>query len=270
MNLPIRNSRLRLPQGQLFWREVGQGTTVLFLHDAWSDGEEWRPIIEQLGGDIHALAPDLLGFGESDRPKVAYSIALEREVLSQYLAALRQKRVILVGHGLGGWLAASYALHHPEQVHRLVLVTPEGLEVTGVADPYWSDRWLLNVPLLGPLIRLLLPVARLLHRPQVLQRWLQRHTQLRRSPASCRLLFRRRRRELQAERLNAHLNNLTCPTLVLHGSQDSPGAIARSRAYSQAPNATVMDLPGANLLLTTPDRVVEAIRQVVAGDRVRG
>jgi haloalkane dehalogenase len=92
--IPLRNSRIKLSQGQIFWHEVGQGTAIVFLHGSTDDSSQWLSVIEHLSEDYHCFAPDLLGFGESERPNVHYSIDLEVECLADLLEALRQREVI--------------------------------------------------------------------------------------------------------------------------------------------------------------------------------
>ncbi|MER3588832.1 MAG: alpha/beta hydrolase, partial [Mastigocladus sp. ERB_26_1] len=48
MNNLFRNSRRKLSQGLLFWREIGNGIPVVFLHGAWNDSSEWVAIMESL------------------------------------------------------------------------------------------------------------------------------------------------------------------------------------------------------------------------------
>jgi len=131
MDTLFRNSRRKLSQGLLFWREAGEGTPVVLLHGAWDDSSQWLSVMETLSQSFHCFAPDLLGFGESDRPQIHHSIDLQVECIAEFLQALRLEKVYLVGHSLGGWIAASYALQYAEQVEGLVLLAPEGVEVEG-------------------------------------------------------------------------------------------------------------------------------------------
>ena len=147
MPLPLRNARIRLTQGQIFWREVGQDT-IVFLHGAWEDSSQWVPLIERLSAEYHCLVPDLLGFGESERPGVHYSIGLEVACLAEHLEALKLRRVYLVGHSLGGWIAMSYALKYQEQVEGVVLLAPEGVQAEGLGRRWWQAK-LLRLPMVG-------------------------------------------------------------------------------------------------------------------------
>ena len=118
----LRNSRIKLSVGNIFWREVGLGPSLVFLHGSWDDGSQWLRTIEHLSPDFQCFAPDLLGFGDSERPNVHYSIDLEVECLAQYLDNLNLRQVYLIGHSVGGWVAASYAIKYPDRVQGLVLL----------------------------------------------------------------------------------------------------------------------------------------------------
>ena len=63
----LRNSRRKLSQGLLFWSETGEGIPVILLHGAWNNSSQWSLVIEKLAQDFHCFAPDLLGFGESEK-----------------------------------------------------------------------------------------------------------------------------------------------------------------------------------------------------------
>lgn len=233
MNLPLRNSRIKLPKGQVFWREVGQGPVLVFLHGTWNDGTQWIPVIEHLSQDYHCFALDLLGFGESECPKLHYSIQLQVECLWEYFNALHVSEVYLIGHSVGGWIAASYALQYPEQVQGLILLSPEGVQPEGGGQSWRKERWLVGQPPIAYyLLRGLLPIARLLGRHKSIEQALLLRQQLNRSTTACKLLFGRRRAEIQAELLQGRLQMLKVPTLILQGGKDRSQAIAQSQTYA--------------------------------------
>lgn len=264
MPLPLRNARIRLTQGQIFWREVGQGETIVFLHGAWEDSSQWVPLIERLSAEYHCVAPDLLGVGESEQPNVHYSIGLEVACLAEHLDALRLRRVYLVGMSLGGWVAASYALKYLEQVEGVVLLAPDGVQVEGLGPRWWTAR-LLKHPIIGWVLRSLYTLRKILpYRP--LEPLLHRRKQLLDHPVACNLLFQRRRSELRSEQLQEQLKWLKLPVLVLQGEQDQEVVKRLSHAYAQlAPQAKLQQLPGnsTNLLATQPEVVAQAIRAFV-------
>ncbi len=73
------------------------------------------------------VAPDLPGFGGSERVCDERTIAFQVDCLHELLARLGLSRVHLVGHSMGGWISLAYAAAHPEQVERLVVVDAAGL-----------------------------------------------------------------------------------------------------------------------------------------------
>lgn len=264
MALPIRNSRIRLAQGLTFWLEVGQGTPIVFLHGSWQDSSQWLPVIEQLSHDFHCLAPDLMGFGESETPDVHYSIAFEAECLAEFLTTLKLQRVYLVAHSLGGWVAASYALKHLEQVAGLVLIAPEGLQLRENRDRWSKERFLL-APLTSWILKLLLPISKLFKQRRM-QQLLQERQELRRSLIACKLLFYRRRSEIRAESLNDRLQWLKVPLMILQGDQESAIAASLNHEYVRlAPQAEMEIIPqaGQDVLATSPELVAQRIREFV-------
>ncbi|HEY9821837.1 MAG TPA: alpha/beta hydrolase [Candidatus Sericytochromatia bacterium] len=267
MNLPLRNSRIRLPLGQVFWREVGQGPILVFLHGAWGDGSQWLSVIEHLSQDYHCFAPDLLGFGESERPKLHYSIQLQVECLGEYLKALHVPEVYLIGHSVGGWIAASYALQYLDEVRGLVLVAPEGVRAEGFPESRQWTRWLVGRPPLAyAVLRSLLPLARVFGRHKSIEQALRLRQKLNASPTACKLLFQRRRSEIQAELLQERLPELKVPTLIVQGKNDTPEAIAQSQAYAEkTPSAQlrIIDQGGNDLPEAIPDLVAEYIHHFV-------
>jgi len=249
MNLPVSNSRIRLSQGQLFWREIGQGQTLVFLHGSWWTGEQWNNVIPLLSPHHHCLIPDLLGFGESGQPQPTSSVATQVKGLAEFLAFLRVNECILVGQSLGAWVAATYALEYPDQIKGLVLLAPEGIDASA-NSPEMANRWrgygLLasRLPLVGWTLRSLYSLAKLFGKGESLQTALRHRRYLRLAPEACQLLFRRRRTEIEAELLDDRLSALTCPLELVQGEQDDSRAIALVQSYAKAAHASITTIPG--------------------------
>ncbi|AFZ27178.1 putative hydrolase or acyltransferase of alpha/beta superfamily [Cylindrospermum stagnale PCC 7417] len=234
MHTLFRNSRRKLSQGLLFWREVGEGTPVIFLHGAWNDSSQWVSVMDSLSHDFHCFAPDLLGFGESENPNIHHSIDLQVECLAEFFYALRLEKVYLVGHSLGGWIAASYALKYPERVYGVVLLAPEGVKIEG-QEKYWRKmRRLINFsPLLIKLLRFLSPVTKILGWQEKIAQDLQLRQELLQYPIGCHLLFKRQQPEIEAELLQNRLYLIEVPFLILQGGNDTPSALAMSKTFAQ-------------------------------------
>lgn len=105
--------------------EYGQGEPVILLHGLFYDCTTWDRVGHDLSDSFRVIAPDLPGFGESEKPpkhRFKYSIAGFAEAIADLYGALELGRASLVGHGLGGAVALTLAATHPELVSRLVLV----------------------------------------------------------------------------------------------------------------------------------------------------
>jgi pimeloyl-ACP methyl ester carboxylesterase len=104
------------------------GIPLLLLHGLGSRGEDWSPMIPTLASvGFHVYAPDLLGYGRSARPNVAYSISLEESVVVDFMQATNLSRADVAGWSMGGWIAAKLALDHPALIDRLVLYDSVGI-----------------------------------------------------------------------------------------------------------------------------------------------
>jgi pimeloyl-ACP methyl ester carboxylesterase len=111
---------------KIHYLEAGTGPVLILLHGLGGDASNWSYNIIPLSQKFHVIVPDQLGFGASDKPFTNYRVATYVAFLDKFLSELKIERASLVGNSLGGWIAASYALAHPEKVERLVLVDAAG------------------------------------------------------------------------------------------------------------------------------------------------
>jgi pimeloyl-ACP methyl ester carboxylesterase len=105
--------------------EAGSGPPVVLIHDILVSHLEFEGVIDLLAAHLRVLAPDLPGFGQSEKPSPArYSYGVESfaEAMVDMIAGLGLGRVSVVGHSMGGAVAITLAAEHPELVERLVLV----------------------------------------------------------------------------------------------------------------------------------------------------
>lgn len=109
------------------FRIAGSGPALLLIHGVGDNSTTWGPVHTQLAQRFTVIAPDLLGHGESDKPRADYSLAAFANGMRDLLAALGIYRATLVGHSLGGGIAAQFAYQYPHMVERLVLVSSGGV-----------------------------------------------------------------------------------------------------------------------------------------------
>ena len=109
--------------------EGGTGPTIVLLHGFASDKEVWLPVAKLLTPHFHLIIPDLPGWGASSRqPDGNYDIDAQASRLGAFVQALHLPRFLLVGHSMGGAIAAVYAAEQPEHVAALALVDSFGLK----------------------------------------------------------------------------------------------------------------------------------------------
>jgi pimeloyl-ACP methyl ester carboxylesterase len=107
--------------------KAGTGPVLLLIHGIGDSSDSWRPVLEQLAQHHTVVAPDLLGHGRSEKPRADYTVAGYANGMRDLLSVLEIDRATVVGHSLGGGVAAQFAYQFPERCERLVLVGSGGV-----------------------------------------------------------------------------------------------------------------------------------------------
>jgi pimeloyl-ACP methyl ester carboxylesterase len=124
----VRDRRRTLPDARVRYWRGGRGESVVFVHGFGTEAAvNWHSQLDCFASSYDVIAPDLPGFGGSDRLATGNSIALQVRCLRTLLDDLGVDRVSLVGHSMGGWVSLAFAATHPERVDRLVVVDAAGL-----------------------------------------------------------------------------------------------------------------------------------------------
>jgi pimeloyl-ACP methyl ester carboxylesterase len=130
--------------------EAGSGSPLILVHDYLASGVVWDDVLPRLAERFRVIAPDLPGFGESEKPppgRYRYDFEAFSESLVDLIAAVGLGRVSLCGHALGGAIALTLAATHGDLVDKLVLVNP----LVYPPRPDTLTR-IVGVPVLGPLL----------------------------------------------------------------------------------------------------------------------
>jgi pimeloyl-ACP methyl ester carboxylesterase len=109
------------------YRTAGDGPVVLLVHGMAGSSATWNHVMPALARRFTVVAPDLLGHGESAKPRSEYSLGAHANSLRDVLNALGYDRATLVGQSLGGGVIMQLAYQYPERCERLVLVSSGGL-----------------------------------------------------------------------------------------------------------------------------------------------
>ena len=118
---------VRIHGHDVSYRMAGEGPTVLLIHGIAGSSTTWRAVMPALAEHYTVIAPDLLGHGQSAKPRGDYSLGAYASGIRDLLTVLEKERVTLVGHSLGGGVAMQFAYQFPEWAERLVLVASGGL-----------------------------------------------------------------------------------------------------------------------------------------------
>jgi pimeloyl-ACP methyl ester carboxylesterase len=211
------------------------GTPVILLHGAGLDSAmlSWEEIIEPLAEKHRVFAPDLAGYGLSDRPDISYTLDFYTNFVEHLLDILHLEKASLIGLSMGGSIALSLALQSPERVERLILVDSYGIQ-DRVSAHFFSylfvhlpfvNEW--SYKILGSsrsLIRWTL-LTSLIYNPQHLSNELiEKVYQAAQEAEAGRAFISLQKNDVRWNSLRSNFINrlyeIQNPTLIIHGEQD--------------------------------------------------
>ena len=122
-NLPVSEEYFTIDGLKIFCRISGKGNAVILLHGFPSSSYIWRKTIPHLAKIRKVIAPDMLGYGRSDKPlHVEYSINYQTKILNELIDQLALREVDLIVHDLGGPVGMLWAIENPKRVRNLIIV----------------------------------------------------------------------------------------------------------------------------------------------------
>jgi abhydrolase domain-containing protein 6 len=124
----LRQRKIRVDDHKIVYAEGGRGETVLLLHGFGSDQSCWNRVARFLTKRYRVVAPDLPGWGSSTRIATAsYAYPDQVERVHRIVQELKLDRFHLVGHSMGGGIAARYAARYPDEIITLGLIAAHGI-----------------------------------------------------------------------------------------------------------------------------------------------
>jgi len=112
---------------EIAYHTSGTGPVLLLVHGMAGSSATWGHVAPALSERFTVVAPDLLGHGESAKPRGEYSLGNHADIMRDLMNALGHDRATLVGQSFGGGVAMQMAYQYPERCERLVLVNSGGL-----------------------------------------------------------------------------------------------------------------------------------------------
>lgn len=273
MNAHVAEGHAYVDGYRIAFREQGQGSPVMLLHGIPTNSLLWREVIPQLAKRHRVIAPDLLNYGQSDKPEQAdVSINAQSRMIVGLMDALGVYRADMVAHDIGGGVAQLIAVKAPQRIRKLVLMDSvcfdswpipefEPLQKPGAEDAMSLDEFV-------SMMRDFMPNG--VYDKGVMTDEL---TDLYLSPWSSedgkRAFFRNLRRlnKEYTEAIADELKALSHPTLILWGKQDAfQDPDYASRLAKAIPNAEVTLIKNAGhwLIDEKPDEVGEHIAHFLA------
>src|SRR4051794_12724244 len=127
-DLTPRQEEITLHGHRVVYRTAGSGgPVILLIHGITGSAKQWDDVVPMLAEHYTVVAPDLLGHGESAKPRGDYSLGAYAASVRDLLVALGHRRATVVGHSLGGGIAMQFVYEYPPFAERLVLVNSGGL-----------------------------------------------------------------------------------------------------------------------------------------------
>lgn len=251
----------------------GAGAPVVFLHGFPTSSHLWGDVVPLMPAGHRLVVLDLLGYGRSDRPRrYKVDVRTHAERVVALLDELRIRRACIVGHGIGGGIAQSIAVRHPDRVSHLCLI-----------DSVAFDRWPTRE---ARIARWSLPITRFLHGDVLLafvRRNLERgYADPIRAAHSIELYLRpfagaegrdalvshiRALTSRETKKLGRQLHKITAPTAILWGDGDRSTPLALGRELqSSIAGSTLQVLPGRRHFTPeeAPRQIADAIAELLA------
>jgi pimeloyl-ACP methyl ester carboxylesterase len=237
---------------RVHFQEAGESDApvMVLIHGFASSNLVWSKVLLELAdAGFRVIAPDLLGYGYSDKPKeLDYTITRQAQMITGLMQQLGIEKAIVVGSSYGGAVAATIALDRPELVEKLILV---GAVTNNRPTRYMLMR-LFGSPIIGDILSPLLVGSRRLLRRRM-KRVYDRHAwemderrvDARHIPLRTRGAHRaiiRTVRRWDAERVSRDAHLLTTPTLIVWGENDREVSVEDGRRIHR-------QIPGSRLVI---------------------
>ena len=135
----VEEKFLQIDGNKIRYLESGDSKkTVVLVHGLGASAERWDQVIPLFEDEFRVVVPDLIGFGYSDKPLVDYTPEFFSEFLKKFFTESEIKRPNLIGSSLGGQISAEFAASYPQDIEKLILVSPSGAmkQSTPALDAY--------------------------------------------------------------------------------------------------------------------------------------
>lgn len=111
----------------IYYQKIGEGKNLILLHGWKQDVSSFWGVVDLLKNHFTIWLLDLPGFGRSDNPKKIFSVLDYAEVIKGFISKMKIKQPTILGHSVGGRIAAKLASKYPDILHKLILEDSAGI-----------------------------------------------------------------------------------------------------------------------------------------------
>ena len=228
---------------QIRYLESGDSKkTLVLVHGLGASGDRWARVIPLFAKNFHVVAPDLIGFGRSDKPSEDYTLEFFSNFLNDFFEHTGISDMFMIGSSMGGQIAAVYAVAHPQAIEKLVLVSPAGFmtKSTAALDAYVMAALYPNRDMAAHAFDLMdgsdIPVDRAIADDFVIR--MKQH--------NAKFAFMSTLLGLQNSKLTrSDLQAITAPTMLVWGSDDPVIPISHAENFTVSiPNCQFLTMGG--------------------------
>ncbi|HEX9466562.1 MAG TPA: alpha/beta fold hydrolase [Alphaproteobacteria bacterium] len=234
--MTYQSEHITVNGARIHLRRAGSGAPLLFLHGA-AGVTAWLPYFEELAKTRTLLVPDHPGFGESDTPAWLFGIGDIAYFYLDFIDHLGLSELDIIGHSLGGWIAAEIAARNAGALRSLTLLAPAGARVKGVlsGDVFmWSPEERANNLVHAPALAAQMLAAAAANPDQM-------KAQLKNSYGAARLGWQPRFFNPELQRW---LHRINIPVQLIWGENDKVLPVEFAKAWTDAlPKARLTKLP---------------------------
>ena len=134
---------LKLDDYQAAYTLKGKGEPLVLLHGFFGDASSLNCLVDELQSQFQCLSLELLGFGDSSKPKINYLIEDQVTFLKHFVDNLQLEKFYLAGYSYGAWVASAYAIRYSFNLHGLGLIAPAGIRDDSFIERYDHPKPLL-------------------------------------------------------------------------------------------------------------------------------
>ncbi|MFQ5855543.1 MAG: alpha/beta fold hydrolase [Anaerolineae bacterium] len=132
--------------GTMAYQQAGAGDPVILIHGIPTNSGLWRNVMADLASDFAVYAPDMIGYGASDKPEDQdLSVGAQADYLVDFMDAVGIDAAHLVGHDIGGGVAQVFTVRNRDRVNKLVLVDSVAYDswpepgIARLKEPAWDE-----------------------------------------------------------------------------------------------------------------------------------